>query len=296
MALAAVDQRRRARWRRCPAPSSSGCGTGSPTAGRPGSARRPAAGSGPSARAAPARAAAPTTAAPGCRGATASRRPASSVPSSTTLPRYMTAIAVGEVPHDRQVVGDEQVGHAELVLQVLEQVDHLRLHRHVERRHRLVADDDLRLQGQRPGDADALALAAGELVRVAVDVVGVEADPLQQLLGALQPALAGRDVGVHRPALGHDVADGHARVQRAVRVLEDDLDLAAVPLERPAAHLGDVLALVEDRAAGRLLQGDQQLRHRRLAAAGLADQADRLAAAQRRGRRRRRRGRGRPSS
>ena len=117
-------------------------------------------------------------------------------------------------------------------------------------------------------------------MRVAVDVVGVEADAVEQLLGALQPALAGRDVGVHRPALGHDVADGHPRVQRAVGVLEDDLDLAAVLLERPAAHLGDVLTLVEDRAAGRLLQGDQQLGHGRLAAAGLADHADGLAAAQ----------------
>ena len=203
---------------------------------------------------------------------------------------------VGQVTHDRQVVGDEEIGHAELVLQVLEQVDDLGLHGDVERGDRLVADDDLRLEGERAGDPDALALAAGELVRIPVHVVGVEADALQQLLGALQPPLPGRDVGVHRPALGHDVADRHARVQRAVRVLEDDLDLAAVPLEGPAAHLGDVLTLVADRAAGRLLQRDQQLRDRRLAAAGLADHADRLTATQGRGRRRRRRGRGRPSS
>ena len=73
--------------------------------------------------------------------------------------------AVADVAHDRQVVGDEQVRQAELALQVLEQVDDLRLDRHVERRHRLVADDQLRVQAERPGDADALALAAGELVR-----------------------------------------------------------------------------------------------------------------------------------
>jgi hypothetical protein len=57
-------------------------------------------------------------------------------------------------------------------LQVLQQVDDLRLDRHVERRHRLVADDQLRAPGQRPGDADALALAAGELVRIALGVSG----------------------------------------------------------------------------------------------------------------------------
>ena len=204
--------------------------------------------------------------------------------------------AVGDVPHDRQVVGDEQVGQAEVVLQVLEQVDHLRLHRDVERGDRLVADDDLRLQGQGPGDPDALPLAAGELVRVAVDEVGVQADPVEQFLGALEPALARRDVGVHRPALGDDVTGGHPRVQRRVRVLEDDLDLAAVLLERAAAHLRDVPALVEDRPLGRLLQRDQQLRHGRLAAAGLPDQAEGLAAAAASGPRRRPRGRTRPSA
>ena len=77
---------------------------------------------------------------------------------------------------------DEHVGEVELVLQVLEQVDDLGLDRHVERRDRLVGDDQLRAQRERPGDADALALAAGELVRVAVVVLGVEADQLQQLL------------------------------------------------------------------------------------------------------------------
>ncbi len=61
-------------------------------------------------------------------------------------------------------------GEAELVLQVLEQVEDLRLDRDVERRDRLVADDQLRLERERAGDADPLALAARELVRVAVDV------------------------------------------------------------------------------------------------------------------------------
>ena len=55
------------------------------------------------------------------------------------------------------------------MLQVLEEVDDLRPDRHVERRHRLVGDDELRVQRQRTGDADPLALAAAERVRVAVD-------------------------------------------------------------------------------------------------------------------------------
>ena len=90
---------------------------------------------------------------------------------------------------DVEVVRDEDVGEAEVALQVLEQVEDLRLHGDVERGHRLVADDQLRVDRERAGDADPLALAARELVRKAVVVLGVEADDLEQLLDA---ALASR--------------------------------------------------------------------------------------------------------
>ena len=70
------------------------------------------------------------------------------------------------------------------VLQVLEQVDDAGLDRHVERRHRLVEHEQLRVERERPGDADALALAAGELVREPVGVLGVQPDERHQLLDA----------------------------------------------------------------------------------------------------------------
>ena len=43
--------------------------------------------------------------------------------------------------HHRQVVTDEQIRQAELLLQVLQKVDHLRLDRHIKGGNRLVADD-----------------------------------------------------------------------------------------------------------------------------------------------------------
>ena len=48
--------------------------------------------------------------------------------------------------HHREVVRDEQVGQPVTLLDVLHQVQHLRLHRHVERRGRLVADQELRIR------------------------------------------------------------------------------------------------------------------------------------------------------
>ena len=85
-----------------------------------------------------------------------------------------------DVPHDGQIVRDEEVGDAELFLQLHEQVDHLGLDRDVEGRDGLVADDEPRLDGEGPGDADALPLAAGELVRIAVQEARIEADQVHQ--------------------------------------------------------------------------------------------------------------------
>ena len=89
--------------------------------------------------------------------------------------------ARADVLHDREIVGDEQISQAEFILEIGQQVDDLRLDRDVERRYRLVAHDQFRRYRKGAGDADALALAAGEFVRVAPHVVGVEADQLQQL-------------------------------------------------------------------------------------------------------------------
>ena len=88
--------------------------------------------------------------------------------------------AMREIAHQRQVVGDEDVGEVELVLEAVQERDHLGLDGDVEGRNRLVADDQLRLEGQSAGDGDALALAARELVWIAADVTGIEADLLEE--------------------------------------------------------------------------------------------------------------------
>src|SRR5262252_7807697 len=71
---------------------------------------------------------------------------------------------------------DEEIGEAQLLLEVHEQVEHLRLHRDIERRYRLVGDDKLRAQYERTRDRDALTLAAGEHVRIAGVMLAAEAD------------------------------------------------------------------------------------------------------------------------
>ena len=68
--------------------------------------------------------------------------------------------------------------------QLLEQVQHRRLHRHVEGGDGLVGDEHLGLERERARDAHALALAARELTRVGVERPRAEADEVEQLAAA----------------------------------------------------------------------------------------------------------------
>ena len=54
------------------------------------------------------------------------------------------ADAVGNIFNHREVVGDEEVCKPRLVLDVLHQVDNLRLNGHIERRDTLIGNDQLR--------------------------------------------------------------------------------------------------------------------------------------------------------
>ena len=73
--------------------------------------------------------------------------------------------AVRQVLDDAKVVTDEQVGQIKPRTQIHEQVQDLRLDRDIQRRDGFIADQEFRLHRKGAGDADALALAAGELMR-----------------------------------------------------------------------------------------------------------------------------------
>ena len=62
---------------------------------------------------------------------------------------------VRNVLNDAQIVSDKQIGQVELPLQVLQEVENLRLDRHVERRHGLVTDNKPRIEH----DARAMPIA-----------------------------------------------------------------------------------------------------------------------------------------
>jgi hypothetical protein len=89
---------------------------------------------------------------------------------------------VAEQPHHVEIVRDEEIAHAEPPLQLLQQVQHHRLHRDVERRRRLVQDDEIGVERDGARNADARLLPARKLVRKAVDQFDRQADQPRQFL------------------------------------------------------------------------------------------------------------------
>ena len=117
-------------------------------------------------------------------------------------------------------------------------------------------------------------------MRETVGVFRVQPDFVQQFVDALSASRLFLIQSVDVQRFADDLADGHARVKRRGRILEDDLHLAAVRQHVDRDLLLGVVdgRAVEDDAAGRrFVQADGRAAERRLAAAGFADQAERLA-------------------
>ena len=113
---------------------------------------------------------------------------------STIWPAYISATRCAIPATTARSCVISSMRHPLLALQLLQQVEDLRLDRHVERRRRLVGDQEVGLGGERHRDHHALLLSAGQLERIVVDApLGLgNADALQPLdrLGLAPPRRA----------------------------------------------------------------------------------------------------------
>ena len=192
--------------------------------------------------------------------------------------------AVGVARHHAEIMRDHDQRDIQLARQVLHQFEDLRLDGDVERGGRLVGDDQLGIAGEPDRDHDALAHAAGELMRILLEParrIG-NADQAEQFDGA-----RARLVRVHAEMdgerLGDLQSDGQDRIERGHRLLEDHRDFAASELAHLLFRERQQIAAVEHHAAfgdaagqSRQQPHDRQRRYR-LAGAGFADDRDHLA-------------------
>ena len=161
------------------------------------------------------------------------------------------ADAVAHVADDADVMADEDVGEPELVLQAHQEIEHLRAHGDIERRGRLVGNDDTRIERDGAGNADALALTAGECVRVAFARPRIEAHLLHEVADPFYNGeTANNNVGVavglggkagafsYQITAGYDTdnEEGAVRAMGTVAVGPGTLGLAVVYATNPNAY------------------------------------------------------------
>src|SRR5215471_8662269 len=190
--------------------------------------------------------------------------------------------AVADVGDGGQIVADEQIAHAQLLLQVLELGDDLRTNRDVKSRDRLVEHDQPGFGGQRPGDGDALPLAAAKLMREQVGHIRWQSDELEYL-GHPRPHRRARQVGVDLQWFGDDSANPHSRAQGTKGILKHDLHLAPVAHQPLAFECANILTVEADGARRRLLLQQDEPGGGGLPATRFADQTKRLPRSNRKG-------------
>src|SRR5260370_31140759 len=117
-------------------------------------------------------------------------------------------------------MADEEVGKAVFLLQVTQHFDDLLLHGAVEGGGRLVENDKLRLQDDGARDGDALALAAGEFVRVAVAARRIEPDLRPGSAGAARPLPPRKPRVVDEETLGGAPAPPKTPPERTRKILK----------------------------------------------------------------------------
>ncbi len=170
------------------------------------------------------------------------------------LPKIHHHDPVADEAHHVQIVRDEDVGQVEALLQIDEQVQHLRLDRFVESRHRFVEDDEARFQREGARNIDALALSARQLVRVAVgEQQRVEPDRFKQVHRPRQRRGLGQAMDQRAKRDRH--RNRQPRVQRGIRILEHHLHLPMQIAARQVLAGTDRLAVECDRAAVELRRG-----------------------------------------
>src|SRR2546425_1283892 len=162
--------------------------------------------------------------APGASARSPAKSPSSGVPAERSFSSVTTSSAIQ--PHRSNATG-QRGWNRHPGAQLEEELEDLRADRDVEHGHGFVGHQELRIQDERPGDRHALSLPSGELVRI----------PEQEIFRRPQARIGERllDSGfrfgavpaqaVHDERLRDDVVHRMLRIQRLVRILEDDLEL-----------------------------------------------------------------------
>jgi hypothetical protein len=77
---------------------------------------------------------------------------------------------------DSKVMGDEKVGKTQLISQVHQKVEDLGLDGDIESRDGFISNDQFRIEGDGPGNANPLALSTAELMGITKGILRMKAN------------------------------------------------------------------------------------------------------------------------
>ena len=159
--------------------------------------------------------------------------------------------SVGDAPNEPEIVADEHERRAEAAAQCVDELENLRLDRDVESGRRFVGDDQARIVGDRHGDHHALALSAGEFVRIGAKPARPPGEThVVEKLRRAPAGLRAAQSAVRDHRLGDLGADRIERVEGRHRFLKDHRGVrAADPIEPPLRQADEFDAVELRRAA-----------------------------------------------
>ena len=181
-----------------------------------------------------------------------------------------------------EIVRDEQHRRAQASAQILDEFDDAGLHRHVERRRRLVEYQEFGVAQQRHRDHHALLLAARQLVRIGPHhPLGIGQPDRLDHFDRAPLGFGFAHLVVDQRRLHQLPADPHGWIERGHRLLIDHRDLgAANPAHFLLGERRDVASLELDLTLRHAADLRQIAHHRqrdgRFAASGFADESHRL--------------------
>ena len=174
--------------------------------------------------------------------------------------------AVGQRHRLHLVVGHVDRGGADFLVHLLDLDPHLHAQLGVEVGQRLVEQKHLRVAHDGAAHGDALTLAAGQLLRLAVD----QFDDVEHARSLVDTALdLGLRIALQPQPERHVLRNRHVRVERVV--LKHHRDIAIL-----WRHVVDDVAADHDVAVGDIFQAGDHPQRGRLAAARRSHQHDKL--------------------
>ena len=194
------------------------------------------------------------------------------------LAKVHNAYPVAYVAHHGKIVRYKKIGESELPLKILQHVYNLRLNGNIKRAYGLVAYYEFGIYRQRPCYTYALALAAAELMRITVGMFAHQPHTVKQFIHPLALFFLRFKVGMKIQSFAYYVHNGHARIERSIRVLEYHLHFFAVWQQFLFGKVAYILPVKDDFAVGRLIKPCYRAANGCFAAARFAYQPQRFVA------------------